>query len=153
LLIIHIFFSTMKKIIFTILMVFCTTFLFAQVKNATFAQVFDQTAALKGSCIVPQKEIKEFIPINSGRSKGVIFPNSDHRDKVLEILSHLPESSLYSWLGSEDEHIYRCYITNENGQYNMLYTIIGFDSADLLLILFEGGDIQEYKKYADTLRR
>lgn len=102
-------------------------------------------------------EMKEYesdrygFPENFGKAKVCIHPNSSCREKVIDVLSCLPEK----WLAFEtsaDGQLNRFYVTPDASNGNLLFVHIGQDTGDTMLILFHAVSQSESKKLIAILK-
>lgn len=112
-------------------------------------QAYERISALDGFVQLSQKEVPKAL----GRCSCTVHGNSSHRDEVLGILSALPDSALYSEEVTAGGKVSRYYITTDAiGQSCMLYAFVGFGGNDLMVLLFEGGDLAKYREEADKIK-
>ena len=143
----------MKRIILILFATFfvCSTLFAQKTSRSTLPQVFDRISSLDGFQILSPKEIEDIMGVKLGKCKGTIHGNASHREKVLNILSNLPKSSLYSEYRTSNNKITRVYIEKDTMNY-MLYTFIGIGGNDLVVLLYMGGDLVKYKKIGDSIK-
>ncbi len=152
----------MKKWIFAILIGLLGTFAAAaqeasepqpQAAPALLRQVYERIAALDGFEPFSAEEASAYERVVQGKCHGTVHGNSSHRDEVLQILSTLPASALYSEEVTDKGKVSRYYIaTGSDGSSSMLYAFVGFGGNDLLVLLFEGGDLAKYREQADKIK-
>lgn len=127
---------------------------FAQsVPHISLKQAFEQVAALDGFQPFGMEDMDGDAKAALGECKGTVHANSSRRGEVLDILSALPDSVLYSEDVSAKGKITRFYIaTDERGVSSMLYAFVGLGGNDLLVLLYEGGDLAKYQEQADKIK-
>ncbi len=151
----------MKKLLFAVMIGVCG-FLAAVAQDScsqrlscqpVLRQAYERIAALDGFAPLCEEELSGYERAMQGKCQGTVHGNSSHRDEVLGILSALPDSALYSESVTAKGKVSRYYITTgASGQSSMLYAFVGFGGNDLMVLLFEGGDLAKYKAEADKIK-
>ena len=114
-------------------------------------QAFEQVAALEGFEALSQSDVEGITGFQLGKCEGTV--NASHRDEVLQIFSALPADALYSEEVTSKNKITRFYITTDlQGKSSMLYSFVGLGGNDLLVILYEDGDLKKYQEIADKIK-
>lgn len=142
----------MKKICLLFVFSVISSFASAQaILQCSFESVLTQVSDLENFQPLTQSEIHQVIGFDIGKCRGTIHGNSTHRDKVLDILSCLPNNYLYRENRlDEDKWLSRYYIcTNDDEKYKMLYVFVGIGGNDLVVILFEDGNLTKYQELAN----
>ena len=113
----------------------------------------EQVAALEGFEALSQSDVEGITGFQLGKCEGTVHGNASHRDEVLQIFSALPANALYSEEVTSKNKITRFYITtDEQGKSSMLYAFVGLGGNDLLVILYEDGDLKKYREIADKIK-
>jgi len=116
-------------------------------------QAFEQVAALEGFEALSQSDVEGITGFQLGKCEGTVHGNASHRDEVLQIFSALPADALYSEEVTSKNKITRFYITTDlQGKSSMLYSFVGLGGNDLLVILYEDGDLKKYQEIADKIK-
>lgn len=114
---------------------------------------FERVAALEGFEALSQSDVEGITGFQLGKCEGTVHGNASHRDAVLQIFSALPADALYSEEVTSKNKITRFYITtDELGKSSMLYAFVGLGGNDLLVILYEDGDLKKYQEIADKIK-
>ena len=114
---------------------------------------FERVAALEGFEALSQSDVDGITGFQLGKCEGTVHGNASHRDEVLGILADLPADALYSEEVTSKNKITRFYITTDDqGKSSMLYAFVGIGGNDLLVILYEDGDLEKYQEIADKIK-
>ena len=116
-------------------------------------QAFEQVAALEGFEALSQSDVEGITGFQLGKCEGTVHGNASHRDEVLQIFSALPADALYSEEVTSKNKITRFYITTDlQGKSSMLYAFVGIGGNDLIVILYEDGDLKKYQEIAAKIK-
>ena len=100
-----------------------------------------------------QGDVQGITGFQLGKCEGTVHGNASHRDEVLQIFSALPADAFYSEEVTSKNKITRFYITtDEQGKSSMLYAFVGLGGNDLIVILYEDGDLKKYREIADKIK-
>ena len=91
--------------------------------------------------------------IELGRIQGIIWPNSNHREEVINIINEIPDSLIYFKMEQRNK-INRYYLyTDETGIEQVLYVVVGFGGNDLMAELVTNSKTELNKEILDSYKR
>lgn len=142
----------MKRTILMLLLALlvCSSISAQDTSARSLLHAFEKISLLDGVQTVSRQEIEQIMGAEIGDCKGLVHGNASHRDAVLDILSHLPKSLLYSEHRTSTDKITRVYI-EQGATDRMLYTFVGWGGNDLVVLLYSGGDIAKYRMVGDSI--
>lgn len=92
-------------------------------------------------------------PDEMGNIKMAIHANSEHRDKVVAILSKIPSYMTVAEKIDERGKITRWYKEDlDNGETQMMFVFIGFGGNDLVVQLFSGSSRTYYQEISEEIK-
>ena len=115
-------------------------------------EAFDEVSQIDRFEIEDYESDRYGFPESLGDAIVCIHPNSSCREKIINVLSKLPQE----WLAFEettDRQIVRFYMASSSLSDNLMFVHIGQGSGDTMLILFLNADLVEAKRFISYLSK
>lgn len=114
-------------------------------------EAFNKVSSIERFEIEEYESDRYGFPESFGEAKVCIHPNSSCRERVIDVLSYLPEK----WLAFETStggQLDRLYVTPNASNGNLMFVHIGQGAGDTMLILFHSVSQSESKKLIAILK-
>lgn len=126
--------------------------LYACNRQLDLREAFDEVSQIDRFEIEEYESDRYGFPESWGDAIMCIHPNSSCREKIINVLSKLPQE----WLAFEettDRQIVRFYMASSSVSDNLMFVHIGQGSGDTMLILFLNADLVEAKRFISYLSK